>query len=141
MNLRVPYQLAWEMNLSHNNLSGTTPTILKDLSLLNRLELSYNHLQGEIPIIGIFANATVVSLNGNWGLCGGAMDLHMPACPAVSRVIEWKHYLTILLILVFGFLSLGISIYVIFIGKKAPRRPYLLLLSFGKKFPRVSTRI
>ena len=62
----------------------------------------------------------------------------MPACPAVSRVIEWKHYLTILLILVFGFLSLGISIYVIFIGKKAPRRPYLLLLYFGKKFPRVS---
>jgi len=35
-------------------------------------------------------------------------------------------------------MSLGMSIYVIFIGKKAPRRPYLLLLSFGKKFPRVS---
>jgi len=30
------------------------------------------------------------------------------------------------------------SIYVIFTGKKAPRRPYLLLFSFGKKFPRVS---
>ena len=126
------------LNLSHNNLSGTIPTILKDLSLLNKLDLSYNHLQGEIPISGVFANAIAVSHNGNWGLCRGAMDLHMPACPAVSRVIEWKHYLTILLILTFGFMSLGMSIYVIFIGKKAPRRPYLLLLSFGKKFPRVS---
>ncbi|CAN6252319.1 unnamed protein product [Urochloa humidicola] len=126
------------LNLSHNNLSGTIPTILEDLSLLNELDLSYNHLQGEIPINGVFANATAVSLNGNWGFCGGPTDLHMPACPAVSRVIEWKHYLTILLILVLGFTSLGMSIYVIFHGKKAQRRPYLLLLSFGKKFPRVS---
>ncbi|CAL4886707.1 unnamed protein product [Urochloa decumbens] len=37
-------------------------------------------------------------------------------------------------------MSLGMSIYVLFLflGKKALRRPYLLLLSFGKKFPRVS---
>ncbi|CAL5020917.1 unnamed protein product [Urochloa decumbens] len=111
------------LNLSHNNLSGTIPTILEDLSLLNKLDLSYNHLQGEIPMNGVFANATAISLNDNWGLCGGAMDLHMPACSAVSQVIEWKHYLTILLILVFGFMSLGMSIYVIYPGKKAPRRP------------------
>jgi len=66
------------------------------------------------------------------------MDLHMPACPAFCQAIEWKHYLTISLILVFSFMSLGLSIYVIFLGKKAPRRPHLLFLSFGKKFPRVS---
>jgi len=126
------------LNLSHNNLSGTIPTILKDLSLLNKLDLSCNHLQGAIPISGVFANATAVSLNGNWGLCGGAIDLHMPACPAVSRVIEWKHYLTILLILTFGFMSLGMSIYIMLVGKKAPGRPCILLHSFGKKFPRVS---
>jgi len=131
-------QILKTLNLSHNNLSGTIPTILMDLSLLNKLDLSYNHLQGEIPINGVFANATAVSLNGNWGLCGGAIDLHMPACPAGSRVIKWIHYLAILLIVVFGFMSLGLSIYIIFIGKKAPRRPYLLLLYFGKKFPRVS---
>lgn len=88
---------------------------------------------------GVFANAMAISLNGNLGFCGGAMELHMPACPTVSqRKIEWKHYLTVLLILAFGFMSLGMSIYAIFFVKKAPRRPYLLLLSFGKKFPRVS---
>jgi hypothetical protein len=30
------------------------------------------------------------------------------------------------------------SIYIIFLGKKKSRRPYLLLHSFGKKFHRVS---
>ncbi|CAN6252316.1 unnamed protein product [Urochloa humidicola] len=126
------------LNLSYNNLSGTIPTIFKDLSLLTKLDLSYNHLQGEIPINGIFENATAVSLNNNWGLCGGVMDLHMPACPAVSKRIEWKHYFIILLILVFSFMTLGVSIYIIFILKKTSRRPYLHLLSFGRKFPRVS---
>jgi len=71
------------LNLSHNNLSGTIPIFLKDLSLLNKLDLSYNYLQGEIPTNGVFANATAVSLMDNWGLCGGVVDLHMPACPAV----------------------------------------------------------
>ncbi|XP_066332051.1 receptor kinase-like protein Xa21 isoform X2 [Miscanthus floridulus] len=126
------------LNLSHNNLSGTIPTFLKDLPLLNKLDLSYNYLQGEIPINGVFANATAISLIGNWGLCGGVMDLHMPACPAVTRGTEWKHYLIILPTLVFAFMSLGMSIYIIFLGKKTSRRPYLLALSFGKKFPRVS---
>ncbi|CAO2046582.1 unnamed protein product [Urochloa humidicola] len=126
------------LNLSYNNLSGTIPTILKDLSLLTKLDLSYNHLQGEIPINGVFENATAVSLNNNWGLCGGVMDLHMPACPAVTKRIEWKHYFIILLILVFSFMTLGVSIYTIFILRKTSRRPYLLLHSFGKKFPRVS---
>ncbi|WVZ74621.1 LOW QUALITY PROTEIN: hypothetical protein U9M48_022782 [Paspalum notatum var. saurae] len=126
------------LNLSHNNLSGTIPTLLEDLSLLNKLDLSYNLLQGEISNNGVFANATAVSLKGNRGLCGGVMDLHLPACPEVSQVIEWKHYLTIILITIFGFMSLGMSIYAIFLQKKMPRTPYLFLHSFGKKFPRVS---
>ncbi|CAD6250307.1 unnamed protein product [Miscanthus lutarioriparius] len=126
------------LNLSHNNLSGTIPIFLKDLSLLNKLDLSYNYLQGEIPTNGVFANATAVSLMDNWGLCGGVVDLHMPACPAVTWGTEWKHHLIIIPTLVFVFMALGMSIYIIFLGKKTPRRPYLVLLSFGKKFPRVS---
>ncbi|CAO2039673.1 unnamed protein product [Urochloa humidicola] len=35
-------------------------------------------------------------------------------------------------------MTLGVSIYIIFILKKTSRRPYLHLLSFGRKFPRVS---
>ncbi|XP_066332040.1 receptor kinase-like protein Xa21 isoform X2 [Miscanthus floridulus] len=126
------------LNLSHNNLSGTIPTFLKDLSLLDKLDLSYNYLQGEIPTNGVFANATAVSLMNNWGLCGGVRDLHMPVCPAVTWGTKWKRHWIIISTLVFAFISLGMSIYIIFLGKKTSRRPYLLLLSFGKNFPRVS---
>jgi len=126
------------INLSHNNLLGVIPTPLANLQFLTGLDLSYNNLKGEIPINGVFANATAVSLNNNWGLCGGVKDLHMPACSAVSWRIKWKVYLTILLIMVFGFMSCAMSIYVILIVKKKSRSPYSKLLSFGKKFPRVS---
>jgi len=33
------------------------------------------------------ANASAISLNGNWGLCG-VMDLHVRACPTVSWRME-----------------------------------------------------
>jgi hypothetical protein len=93
------------LNLSHNKFSGFIPTTLSGLELLTHLDLSYNHLQGEIPMNGVFTDATAVSLNGNWGLCGGVKDLHMPTCPPVSRRTELKLYLTILLNLIFGFVS------------------------------------
>jgi len=47
-------------------------------------------------------------------------------------------YLTILLIMIFGFMSCAMSVYVILLVKNKSRSPYLMLLSFGKKFPRVS---
>jgi len=127
------------LNLSHNSLSGSIPTSLDVVLSLIMLDLSYNHLQGEVPQSGVFKNTTMVTLNGNWGLCGGVTDLHMPACPAVPpKRTERKHYLIILLITVFGFMSLVMSVYAVILGDKASKRTQLLFLSFGKKFPRVS---
>ncbi|KAB8087949.1 hypothetical protein EE612_012401, partial [Oryza sativa] len=126
------------LNLSHNILSGTIPAVLGDLPLLSNLDLSHNNLQGEIPRNGLFRNATSVYLEGNRGLCGGVMDLHMPSCPQVSHRIERKSNLTRLLIPIVGFLSLTVLICLIYLVKKTPRRTYLSLLSFGKQFPRVS---
>jgi hypothetical protein len=125
------------LNLSHNNLSGTIPTTLNRLLLLSKLDLSYNRLKGEIPLTGVFANAAAVSLEGNAGLCGGVMNLHMPLCLAVSRSSEAEYYL-VRLIPLFGFMSLGMLTYVMITGRKTSRRTNLTLLSFGKKFPRVS---
>ncbi|PUZ76555.1 hypothetical protein GQ55_1G300300 [Panicum hallii var. hallii] len=62
----------------------------------------------------------------------------MPVCSAVSWRIKWRVYWTILLIMVFGFMPCAMPIYVILLVKKKSRSPYLMLLSFGKKFPRVS---
>jgi len=127
------------LNLSHNNLSGPIPACLKDLESLTRLDLSFNNFQGEIPRNGVFYNATIVSLNGNPGLCGGATNFHEPSCHVIyPRKAKIINYMVKISIPTFGFMSLIILIYTIIHGKKTSRRPYLLLLSFGKKFPRVS---
>ncbi|XP_062219650.1 putative receptor-like protein kinase At3g47110 isoform X2 [Phragmites australis] len=127
------------LNLSHNNLSGPMPACVNDLESLTKLDLSYNNFQGEIPNSGIFDNATIVSLDGNPGLCGGAMDLHMPSCRVVRRrKVEIVNYMVKILIPIFGFMSLIMFIYIIIHGNKTSRGPYILLLSFGKQFPKVS---
>ncbi|CAO2039649.1 unnamed protein product, partial [Urochloa humidicola] len=127
-------------NLSHNNLSGPIPAYLKDLESLTKLDLSFNNFQGEIPRDGVFNNAAIVSLGSNPGLCGGAMDFHEPSCRLVCRREKGIiNYLVEILVPIFGFMSLIMLIYVTIHGKThTPRRSDLSLLSFGKKFPRVS---
>lgn len=126
------------INLSHNNLSGTIPRALNDLPLLTMLDLSYNDLQGEIPRNGVFENATAVSLDGNRGLCGGAMNLHMPSCPAVSQRIERRYSLIKILIPIFGFMSLVLLFYFLLLRKKTSRRTHVPLPLIGENFPKVS---
>ncbi|CAL5057149.1 unnamed protein product [Urochloa decumbens] len=126
------------LNLSHNSLSGRIPKILTALELLMNLDLSYNHLQGEIPTNGVFANPAAVSLEGNWGLCGGAMNLSMPPCHPLSRRAVRQYYLIKILIPIFGFMSLVLLIYFVIIEKRMPRRTQLLTPAFLKKFPKVS---
>ncbi|KAK4394051.1 Receptor kinase-like protein Xa21 [Sesamum angolense] len=58
-----------ELDLSMNNLSGTIPIFLAELHL-QKLNLSYNRFQGEVPRQGLFRNKTAISLDGNKELCG-----------------------------------------------------------------------
>ncbi|KAK2635519.1 hypothetical protein Ddye_030311 [Dipteronia dyeriana] len=67
------------MDLSRNNLSGQIPNFLETLALTN-LNLSFNDLDGEIPIKGAFANASAISVVGNTRLCGGITELQLPKC-------------------------------------------------------------
>ncbi|CAL4985621.1 unnamed protein product [Urochloa decumbens] len=69
------------LNISHNNLTGSIPVALSGLQFLTQLDLSFNHLKGEVPTNGIFKNATALWINGNQGLCGGPLGLHLHACP------------------------------------------------------------
>ncbi|XBH55051.1 hypothetical protein VPH35_077214 [Triticum aestivum] len=71
------------LNLSYNGLSGSIPASFGDLQLLQEIDLSFNHLEGEAPAKGIFNNAAAVRIHGNQGLCGGAPELHLHACPFV----------------------------------------------------------
>ncbi|KAL0388071.1 UNVERIFIED_CONTAM: putative LRR receptor-like serine/threonine-protein kinase [Sesamum radiatum] len=58
-----------ELDLSMNNLSGTIPIFLAELHL-QKLNLSYNRFQGEVPRQGLFRNKTAILLDGNKELCG-----------------------------------------------------------------------
>ncbi|KAJ1279982.1 hypothetical protein BS78_04G197200 [Paspalum vaginatum] len=125
------------LDLSHNSLSGSLPSILSDLHSLSKLDLSYNNFQGEIPTTGVFDNATIVSLDGNPGLCGGAMDLHMPSCHIDSGRADRANYLIKILIPIFGFMSLVLLFYFLFLEKKT-RRANNLEQSFGEHFEKVT---
>lgn len=74
--------LQW-LDLSRNNLSGPVPEFLASLSLVY-LNLSFNEFEGEVPVKGIFGNATATSLLGNGGLCGGNLTFRLPPCLAKS---------------------------------------------------------
>ncbi|KAM3242246.1 hypothetical protein ACQJBY_054742 [Aegilops geniculata] len=126
------------LNLSHNNLSGTIPSALNTLKLLNSLDLSYNHLQGEIPTNGVFENARAVSLEGNWGLCGGPKDLHIASCATVSKKAQRRDRLIKVLIPIFGFLSLILLIYFCLLEKRMRRRTDDISASLGENFLKVS---
>ncbi|KAL7613675.1 hypothetical protein Lser_V15G08768 [Lactuca serriola] len=67
------------LDLSNNNLSGQIPRFLERFSL-QYLNLSFNDFDGEIPMLGVFANASAFSVLGNSRLCGGLPDLGLPKC-------------------------------------------------------------
>ncbi|KAK2636271.1 hypothetical protein Ddye_031063 [Dipteronia dyeriana] len=68
------------LDLSRNNLSGQIPNFLETLPL-EKLNLSFNSFEGEVPMKGIFTNASAISIAGNNRLCGGIAKLQLPKCP------------------------------------------------------------
>ncbi|CAL5322652.1 unnamed protein product [Camellia sinensis] len=69
--LEILYLGIQVLDLSHNNLSGKILDYLEGFEFLQELNLSFNDFDGEVPIKGIFKNASVVSIIGNNKLCGG----------------------------------------------------------------------
>ncbi|XP_019051739.1 PREDICTED: putative receptor-like protein kinase At3g47110 [Nelumbo nucifera] len=72
------------LDLSRNNLSGQIPKIFENLHLLSNFNLSFNSLVGEVPTKGAFANASAISVVGNYKLCGEIPELQLPSCSLAS---------------------------------------------------------
>uniref|UniRef100_I1QY37 Receptor kinase-like protein Xa21 n=3 Tax=Oryza glaberrima TaxID=4538 RepID=I1QY37_ORYGL len=127
------------LNLSHNNLSGSIHANLGKLWLLQQVDLSFNNLSGEIPTEGIFLNATAVHINGNEGLCGGALNLHLPTC-YVMPLNSSRSERSILRYLVILFASLVsvIFMYLLLLWRGKQKKKCTSLTPFDSKFPRVS---
>ncbi|KAD5962100.1 hypothetical protein E3N88_13573 [Mikania micrantha] len=85
------------LSLGHNKLSGNLPKQILELpslsialelslnSLSESLNLSYNDLEGEVPMLGVFANASAFSVSGNSRLCGGLVELGLPKCQNAKK--------------------------------------------------------
>ena len=53
------------LDISENNLSGTIPQFLDKWNSLEFLNLSFNDFEGEVPVVGVFANESEFSVLGN----------------------------------------------------------------------------
>jgi serine/threonine protein kinase/Leucine-rich repeat (LRR) protein len=129
------------LNLSHNNLTGSIPMPLGNLQYLEQVDLSFNNLNGEVPMKGIFSNVSAMRIDGNLGLCGGAMELHLPACSPVMTLNSSMHKKSIfkkLVIPLASMASLAILISVLLLWKRRKMAKSVTLPSFDKKYPQVS---
>ena len=79
------------LDLSHNILSGQIPSYMVNFPMLQNLNLSFNNLEGKVPVEGVFRNASAVEVYSNSALCWGIQELHMQACPSQGSKKHRKH--------------------------------------------------
>ncbi|KAK4394052.1 putative LRR receptor-like serine/threonine-protein kinase [Sesamum angolense] len=131
-----------ELDLSRNNLSGPIPSFLAELRI-EKLNLSYNRLQGEVPQEGLFRNRTAFSLDGNKELCGGIPELNLPRCSLMTRRKKNSSSLLKILIpcLISGGAFVTVSVYLILYVYRCgrPRKNVASIASsVGTQFMRLS---
>lgn len=110
------------LDLSQNNLSGQIPKYLEQLPLLRLLNLSSNNLEGEVPKLGIFQNASAISIAGNSMLCGGITELQLPACPRPPTKKQGKAIIIGVVAVVFFLFLLSSFLAIRFLLTKSSRK-------------------
>ncbi|XP_044415348.1 putative receptor-like protein kinase At3g47110 isoform X2 [Triticum aestivum] len=105
-----------QLYLAHNNLSGHIPESLENMASLYQLDLSFNLLDGKVPLRGVFSNASGFSFGGNLRLCGGIVELRLPACKTKSVGCGFsKRHLTITLVTAIAGVILILSLMLVFL--------------------------
>ncbi|KAL0354867.1 UNVERIFIED_CONTAM: putative LRR receptor-like serine/threonine-protein kinase [Sesamum radiatum] len=129
-----------ELDLSRNKFSGLIPNFLGELSL-EKLNLSFNKLQGPVPVHGVFQNVSAVSLEENTELCGGISKLKLPPCPPTNPKKKNSHIpLKIVVpVSISGAIFIAIIAFsYIFIQCRTKSRNDLYTTPFESNFPRLS---
>jgi hypothetical protein len=82
-----------------------------------------------------------VRINGNPGLCGGPLDLHLLACHVTHvNSSKQRHFIVQKVVIpLSSILSLAIVIAVTVVWRGKPKKNKLSVPSFSSKFPKVSS--
>ncbi|CAN6223108.1 unnamed protein product [Urochloa humidicola] len=75
------------LNLSRNQFDGIIPPSFADMASLSALDVSYNNLEGPLPIGTLFHNASIGWFLHNKGLCGNLSGL-----PTCASAIDLEHH-------------------------------------------------
>ncbi|GKD23192.1 leucine-rich repeat protein [Tanacetum coccineum] len=87
------------LDISDNNLSGEIPQFLDKWKSLEFLNLSFNDFEGEVPVVGVFANASAFLVLGNNRLCGGLATLELPKCKEKGRKKKMVPFLIFVIVI------------------------------------------
>ncbi|GJV09538.1 leucine-rich repeat protein [Tanacetum coccineum] len=104
------------LDISQNHLIGRIPQFLERI-LFKFLNLSLNDFEGEVPVKGVFANASAFSVLGNIRLCGGSAELRLPRCKTIKKHKK-RFFLVMVVVILIGSVVLSISCFVYVLCKK-----------------------
>ena len=105
------------------------------------MNLSFNELNGEVPKLGVFRNATIFSIEGNYNLWGGIQQPNLPICPTSSTKKKKKHLavkVVIPVITVASRLSLLALILIVCSWRRKSRKNVLSTQLHNSQFKRIS---
>ena len=126
------------VDFSRNKLSSQIPNFLEKIYLKN-LNLSFNDFQGEVPIKGVFANASALSIVGNKRLCGGISKLKLPRCVTKeNKKMMWHFAIKILFSLACVILAVTTVSFFLFYWHKNKRKENTLGSYLRKSLLKVS---
>nr|XP_043615967.1 receptor kinase-like protein Xa21 [Erigeron canadensis] len=122
------------LDISENNLSGRIDHEVLESLPLQFLNLSFNDFEGDVPVVGVFSNASAFSVLGNSRLCGGLVELRLPKCKETKKR-EPRFYLFIVILGTLMFLG---ALFFMYAWRKKKNNRQLSQSSNDERFLKLS---